>query len=74
MPIPKRSSGGAFIEQAPDAKPAPRWQRGSKTQITFSLDPELLDRIDAAARRRHLSRAALLTLWAVERLDQEPKG
>lgn len=78
MPIPKRPeakpAADVFIEQAPDAKPAARWQRGSKTQITFSVDPDLLERIDAAARRRHINRAALLSLWATEKLAQEPEA
>lgn len=66
-----------FIERAPDAKPAPpepertRWQRGNKTQITFSLDPDLLERIDRSARKQSLSRAAWLIVASNERLDRE---
>lgn len=63
-------AGDAFIGKAPDAKPA-RWQRGTKTQFTFSIAPELLERIDEIARRQHLSRAALLTVWINDRLKQE---
>jgi hypothetical protein len=76
MSIPKRpatktkAAADAFIEQAPDAKPT-RWQRGTKTQITFSVDPGLLERIDEVAKRKYLSRAALMTLWLNERLEQE---
>ena len=79
MPIPKRptakpadtAAAATFIEQAPDAKPAARWQRGAKTQVTWSLDPELLERLDAVARRRYLSRAALLTVWVQEALERD---
>lgn len=82
MPIPKRpavkpadtAAAAAFIDQAPDAKPAARWQRGAKTQVTWSLDPELLERLDAVARKRYLSRAALLTVWVREALEREAGG
>jgi hypothetical protein len=63
-------AGESFIAKAPDAKPA-RWQRGNKTQFTFSIAPELLERIDEIAHRKHLSRAALLTVWINDRLEQE---
>ena len=82
MPIPKRpvarttdaAAAEAFIEQAPDARPAARWQRGAKTQVTWSLDPELLERLDAVARKRYLSRAALLTVWVREALERDGAG
>jgi hypothetical protein len=51
----------AFVSAAPDAK-VTRWQRGNKTQITLSIAPELLAEVDAIAGRKHLSRAALLTV------------
>jgi hypothetical protein len=60
----------AFIAGAPDTKPA-RWQRGNKTQITFTIAPALVEKLDAAAERRHVSRSALMTMWLVERLEQE---
>jgi hypothetical protein len=60
----------SFVVGAPDAK-ATRWQRGNKTQITLSIAPELLEQVDAVASRRHLSRAALLTVWINDRLEQE---
>ena len=70
-PRPAADAGEAFIAKAPDAKPGGRWQRGNKTQITVSIAPELLDRVDAVAHRKHLSRAALLTVWINDRLEQE---
>ncbi len=60
----------AFIAKAPDGKP-PRWQRGNKTQITLSIAPELLQRIDEAAQRKYVSRAALVAMWLNDRLEQE---
>ena len=65
-----RSDRPARKNFGPDAKPA-RWQRGNKTQITLSISPELLEQVDAVAHRRHLSRAALLTVWINDRLEQE---
>lgn len=79
MPIPKRpatkpadtAAAAAFIDQSPDAKQGTRWQRGAKTQVTWSTDPELLARLDAMARKRYLSRAALLNTWVREGLERE---
>jgi len=66
----KADKGAEFITAAPDAKPE-RWQRGNKTQITLSISPRLLDRVDAVARRKEISRAALLTLWIGDGLDRD---
>ncbi len=68
-PVP--NAGEAFIAKAPDAAKPTRWQRGSKTQITLSIAPELLEQVDEIAHRQHLSRAALLTVWINDRLKQE---
>jgi hypothetical protein len=65
-----KDTESAFVNAAPDAKPA-RWQRGNKTQITLSISPELLEQVDAVANRKHLSRAALLTVWINNQLEQE---
>jgi len=73
MAITKRAKpadADRFIEGAPHAKPA-RWRRGNKTQITFTIAPALVEKLDAAAERRHVSRSALMTMWLVERLAQE---
>jgi len=66
----KADRGASFIAGAPGGK-RERWQRGNKTQITLSIAPELLERVDAAARERHVSRAALLTLWIGDALRRE---
>ena len=72
MTIAKRRVPPAadFVSGAPDAK-AGRWQRGTKTQITLSIAPELLERIDDVARRKYVSRAALVAMWLNDRLEQE---
>jgi hypothetical protein len=46
-------------------------RRGNRAQITLSIAPWLLDRIDAVARDRNISRAALIALWLRKKLDQE---
>ena len=66
---PKRNVD-SFIAAAPDAKPA-RFLRGHKTQITLTLSPNLLDRVDEVARRKEISRAALFTLWIGDGLAKE---
>lgn len=74
MAITKRAKPAdaeQFIAGAPDAKPA-RWHRGNKTQITFTIAPALVDKLDAAADRHHVSRSALMTMWLGERLEKEP--
>ena len=59
-----------FIAKAPDARPA-RFIRGSKTQITLTISPGLLGRVDEVARRKEISRAALLTLWIGDGLAKD---
>jgi hypothetical protein len=68
----KPDAGEAFIAKAPDATPK-RWQRGHKTQVTLSISPDLLNQVDQVAQRKHLSRAALLTVWINDRLEQEQR-
>ena len=62
-----------YIAGADDAAPAPpeRWQRANRTQITLSIAPELLKAVDAIAHRKHMTRAALVTLWLGDRVEQD---
>jgi hypothetical protein len=69
-PLKSGDKGAGFIAKAADTRPE-RWQRGRKTQITLSIAPDLLDQVDAVAHRRHLSRAALLTVWIGDALAKE---
>jgi hypothetical protein len=66
----KKVGKDLIAAKAPDAKPA-RGQHGSKTQITLSISPKLLERLDEVAQRNYLSRAALLTVWINKCLEQE---
>jgi hypothetical protein len=59
-----------FIARTADAN-AERWQRGNKTQITLSISPGLLKQVDEVARRKEVSRAALLTTWIGDALARE---
>jgi hypothetical protein len=70
---PAKQAVEAFIGAAPDAKPA-RWQRGNRTQVTVSLAPELLDRLDEIAARKHLNRSAMLTIWIGEAVAREERA
>lgn len=62
----KRSAGTAKATTV-----AARWVRGNRTQITLSIAPELLAQVDAIAQRKHLSRAALMTVWLGEKVEQD---
>jgi hypothetical protein len=47
--------------EAPDTK-LEGFIHGNKTQITLTISPELLDRLDEVAHRKEISRDALLRL------------
>jgi len=64
------AAADAFVGGAPDAKPV-RPLRGNKAQITLTIDPDLLDQLDAAAKRMRLSRAALIAFWLNQKLAEE---
>ncbi|CAZ88706.1 CopG family ribbon-helix-helix protein [Thiomonas arsenitoxydans] len=73
-PKGKASVVDAFIGGAPDAAPAPKVVKGvmlgNKRQITLTIAPELLARVDALAGQIGQSRAAVINLairQAVER-------
>ena len=63
---PKPKNIGEFIAGAPDAK-RKGVRKGRKEQISLTLDPELLERLDAIAKGSGMSRAALISL-AINRL------
>lgn len=46
------------------------WTR-YRTVVSLTIDPELLAQIDAMAKRKHISRAALIAMWTSERLEVE---
>jgi hypothetical protein len=51
----------AFIAKAPDAAPK-RVRKGNKVQISLTITPALLDRVDALAQELGQSRAAIINL------------
>jgi hypothetical protein len=61
--VPAADAGEKFIAKAEGGEHAVRWVRGNRTQITVSIAPDLLRRVDAIAQQENLSRAALLTVW-----------
>lgn len=54
----------AFIEAAPDGQSGKKRGviKGKKQQITLTVDPEMLDRLDQKAEESGLSRAALINI------------
>jgi hypothetical protein len=84
MPIAKRPTAGAVVDQtvdekqieafisgasAPSVPPAPIDTKKKPTPVRF--DPEMYPRIDAAAKRRGLSRAAWVRLVVSQALELE---
>ncbi len=73
MAITKKSQHAAraadrFIAAAPDGDASPRGVRkGNKRQISLTIMPDLLDKVDAIAGRLGQSRAAVINM-AVYRL------
>ena len=69
--VPAADAGDKFIAKAEGGQHAVRWVRGNRTQITVSIAPDLLQKVDAIAQRENLSRAALLTVWINEQLRRD---
>lgn len=62
-PKPKPApSADAFIAGAPDSEKPKGVRRGRKQQISLTVAPELLARIDELAASLSLSRAAVITM------------
>lgn len=64
-------AGDKFIAKAEGGQHAVRWVRGNRTQVTLSIAPDLLEKVDAVARRENLTRAALLTVWINDQLRRD---
>ena len=70
MAIQPKPSVAEFIEGAPDAEAdAPGRPRQPKKQITVTVDPDLVERIDTLARRMGQTRSAMLSLLVFEALE-----
>lgn len=73
-----------FIQGAPDAVPAANTaptaipitkgvQQGKQAQISLAMPPELLAKVDAAAERLSISRAAFMKMAVTRAIDAEEK-
>ena len=70
MAIQPKPSVAEFIEGAPDATAdAEARPRLPKKQITITVDPGLVDRVDVLARRMGQTRSAMLSLLVFEALE-----
>jgi hypothetical protein len=63
---PKPKTIDEFVAGAPDAK-RKGVKKGRKEQISLTVDPDLLDRLDVIAKAAGMSRAAIISL-AINRL------
>lgn len=71
----------AFIQGAPDAAPPTTDMQtsqgvmlGKQRQVSFAMPPELLERVDEAARKLSLTRAGYMKMVLTQRLDAESGG
>ena len=61
-PQPAPADAEAFISAAPDAPTRKGVRKGHKVQISLTIAPQLLERVDALAAEIGQSRAALINL------------
>jgi hypothetical protein len=66
MAVSKRAKAKTAAPSAPS-----RYTSAHKTQISLMIQTDMLDRVNAVAERKAISRAALLTLWIGDKLEQE---
>ena len=70
---PLRRTEEDFISNAPDAKnslPIKGVRKGNKQQISLTIKPDLLEKIDHLSDELGLSRAALINLAVSRAIDQ----
>ena len=66
---PKPKTLDEFVAAAPDAQVRKGVRRGG--QITLTLSPEMLEKVDALARRMGQSRAAVINLAIFRLVEAE---
>lgn len=68
---PAKIDGGAaaFIGKAPDAQATLSNARGKQSQITLTIPPGLLARVDAEAQRLSISRAGYIKMSLTKSLE-----
>lgn len=74
--VPKQAAADAFIQRAPDAqsdKESVSYEKGikkgNKRQISLTITPELLQRVDEVAKRTGQARAAVINLAIYKALE-----
>lgn len=75
---PPKKSAEMFIQAAPDAgEKAPRVVKGvmagNQRQITVAMPPELVDRIDAAAKKLSITRASFIKMAISRAVEAEQR-
>lgn len=64
-----------FINSAPDGEKTRKGvKKGKREQISLTIPPSLLARLDAVADRLALSRAGMINLAIVRAVEQEEKS
>jgi hypothetical protein len=58
-----------FEEGAPDSKPKKAFMKGNRIQISHTISPEILDQLDAMARKTGNTRASLINLAIYRALE-----
>ena len=67
---PKQDKADAFISGAPDAAKPRGVRMGNTRQVSLTIDPALLDRVDAMATQIGQSRAAVINLAILQALER----
>jgi hypothetical protein len=68
---PKPKTPDEFVAAAPDAPTRKGVKRGRKEQITLTLAPDMLVKVDALAARMGQSRAAVINLAIFRLIEAE---
>jgi Ribbon-helix-helix protein, copG family len=71
MAITKPQGPDEFVAAAPDAPVRKGVRRGKKEQITLTLTPDMLEKVDALAHRMGQSRAAVINLAIFRLVEAE---
>jgi hypothetical protein len=64
-------AGSKFVSQAPDAGHKNGFMKGSKRQISLTIPPALLVKIDAIADAQGLSRASWISMTLAHCIEEE---
>jgi hypothetical protein len=59
---PNEKKVEAFIQRAPDAGAPKRIWKGQKVQISFTIDPSMLDWVDKMSKELGISRAGFINM------------